>query len=63
MSQRFVDSYRAGPGWSSILILLEKKIHFIATFPKKLPIYFREIRPLEDLTEITVQTNLEKKSL
>ena len=27
------------------------------------PIYLREIRPLEDLTELTLQTNKEKKSL
>jgi len=61
MSYSFVDSFRAGPGLSSILILLEKKNLFYRYISIKSPIYFKEIRPIEDFTELTMQTNLEKK--
>jgi hypothetical protein len=35
MSYRFVDSFRAEPGWEPISILVEKKnkLYFIATYP------------------------------
>jgi len=36
------------------------QIYFIAKFPKKSRIYFKEIRPLEEESELTMQTSLEK---
>jgi hypothetical protein len=32
MSYRFVDSFRAGPGWKAILVLLESSLQICMTY-------------------------------